>query len=306
MKQRITSLFSLSCLLAAPLLAQTTIGGGTCNSASLKGVYAVSITSRQVTVSPFVTTSTFTGVFQANGSATFDGLSQVAISLVANTNAAVATPLTWSGTYSVQANCAGVMDITMGGSATLNLAIYNSGTDFLLSGSDANSTYSGNGNAQPAGCSATTFSGVYTFSGTGFALNGTDVSGADNGSGLLQFDGVSRVTVNLTMSASRAVPIALTLTGSYSITSGCLGSATLTDASLNSYVMSFSIYNSTVNNAASYVGLAQSSKLLVSGSAHAAYGQPAASAEVDGPAYRPAVSIVTKPNSISAGPGGQA
>ena len=108
----------MSCLLAAPLLAQTTIGGGTCTSASLTGIYAVSITARQVTAS-----GTFTGVFQANGAANFDGLSQVTISLVANTGQAIATPLTWSGTYSVQANCAGVININTGGSATLNVAI---------------------------------------------------------------------------------------------------------------------------------------------------------------------------------------
>ncbi|MGB7763012.1 MAG: hypothetical protein WBL61_24475 [Bryobacteraceae bacterium] len=289
MKRPIASLSFLFCLLAAPLLAQPTIGGGACNSGSLSGVYAVSITSRQVTAS-----GTYTGVSQANGSANFDGLSAVTISLTANTGQAAATPLTWSGTYSVQANCAGVINIATGGSATLNLAIYDSGNDFLLGGSDGSSTYSGSGNAQPAACSASTFSGVYTFNGTGFALTGTAVSGVDNGAGLLQFDGVSRVTANLTMSASGAAPSALTITGSYSISSNCLGSATLTDASNNSYVMSFSIYNSSVANAAAYLGLAQSSKFLVTGSTHAAYGQPAA------------VSMVRKPLSGVADRGGRA
>lgn len=103
--------------------------------------------------------------FQTNGSATFDGLSKVAISLLANTNQAVATASTWSGTYSVQANCAGVIDITTGGSATLNLSLYDGGTDFLVSGSNASYTYAGGGNTQPASCSASTFSGVYTLSG---------------------------------------------------------------------------------------------------------------------------------------------
>ena len=201
MKRRTASLFSVLCLLAAPLLAQTTIGGGACNSESLSGIYAVSVTSRQVTAA-----GTFTGVSQGTGSATFDGLSAVTINLTANTGQASATPVTWSGTYSVQANCAGVINIATGGSATLNMAIYNSGADFLLSGSDANYSYSGTGNTQPAGCSASTFSGVYTFHGTGFALTGTAVSGVKNGAGLLQFDGVSNVTVNVTMSASGAAP----------------------------------------------------------------------------------------------------
>jgi hypothetical protein len=282
MKLYAASLFSL---LAAPLLAQTTIGGGTCNSASLNGIYSVSITGRQVTTATTVgatsghaTSAAYTSVFQANGSATFDGLSKVTISLIADTNQAVSTSSAWSGTYSVQANCAGVMNIGTGGSATLNLALYDGGADFLVSGSDASYTYSGTGNTQPAGCSASTFSGVYTLSGTGFALTASAISGAENGTGLLQFDGVSQLTVNLTMATAGAAPSALTLTGSYTVSSGCLGSATLTDASANAYVMSFSIYNSTVNNAAFYATLAQSSKFLIAGGGHAIFGQPAVTA----------------------------
>jgi hypothetical protein len=41
-------LFTLSCLVAAPLVAQTQIGGGTCNSSTLSGIYAFTITGRQV------------------------------------------------------------------------------------------------------------------------------------------------------------------------------------------------------------------------------------------------------------------
>jgi hypothetical protein len=286
---------------AAPLLAQTTIGGGSCNSTSLNGIYAISITSRQVTAS-----GTFTGVSQAIGSATFDGLSAVTMSLTANTGHAVASPLAWSGTYSVQANCAGVIEIATGGNATLNVALYNQGVDFLLSGSDSTYTYSGNGIFQPATCSTSTFSGVYTFNGAGFALTGTAVTGAQNGAGLLQFDGVSQVTANLTMSAAGAAPSALTLTGSYTIASNCLGSATLTDASANSYVMTFSVYNSTVANAAAYVGLAQGSRFLVTGNAHTAYGQPAANAATHWLDKGPALGMIAKPNSGSADRGGRA
>jgi len=281
MKRRTASLFSVLCLLAAPLLAQTTIGGGACNSESLSGIYAVSVTSRQVTAA-----GTFTGVSQGTGSATFDGLSAVTINLTANTGQASATPVTWSGTYSVQANCAGVINIATGGSATLNMAIYNSGADFLLSGSDANYSYSGTGNTQPAGCSVSTFSGVYTLNGTGFALTASAVTGAQDGTGLMQFDGLGGVTVNITMSRAGAASSALTLTGSYTVSSGCLGSATLKDAGANAYAMSFSIYNDTVNNAAFYATLARGSTFLIAGSGHAIFGQPTANAAPSGSADR--------------------
>ncbi|MGO9097453.1 MAG: hypothetical protein ACLQGV_19810 [Bryobacteraceae bacterium] len=304
MKQRTTFLLFLSCLPAAPVLAQA-IGGGTCSSANLSGVYAVSVTSRQVTAS-----GTFTGVLQSNGTATFDGQSAASFKLVANTGLGVATPLTWSGTYSVQANCAGVINITSGGNATWNVALYKTGTaqtayPFLLSGSDANYTYSGSGTLQPAtACSASTFSGVYTFTGTGFSLMGSAVSGVENGAGLLQFDGVSAVTANFTMWTGGAAPSTLVLTGSYSVSAFCMGSATLTDASNNSYAMSFSVYNDTVANAASYAGLELAGKFLITGSLHTAYGQPS-TAEMQLPSGRPVLSVVAKPLGGSAHQGGR-
>jgi hypothetical protein len=235
------------------------------------------------------------------------------MSLTANTGQAVGTALAWSGTYGVQANCVGAIDITTGGNVTLNVAIDHSGADFSLGGTDAASNaYNGNGVAQPgngnkqtATCSASTFSGVYTFNGTGFALNGTAVSGAENAAGLLQFDGVSNVTVNLTASTAGVAPSPLTLTGSYTVASNCLSSATLTDASGNSYAMNFAIYNNTAANAAAYVGLARSSQFVISATMHASYGQPAASAAASGLVGLPALVMVEKTESISANRGGR-
>jgi hypothetical protein len=172
------------------------------------------------------------------------------------------------------------VNITMGGSATLNIVLYGSGVDFLLTGNDATYSYSGNGNTQPSGCSTSSFTGVYTFTGTGFGLSGGAVNGVENGTGLLQFDGQGNLTVNITLAASGKALAGDTLTGSYSLSSNCLGSATLTDSSGNSYVMSFSVYSATkVNSNGFYATLAQNSKLLISGGGHAIYGQPAAMEE---------------------------
>jgi len=290
MKLPSTCVLFLIALPMAPLLAQTTIGGGSCTSSSLNGTYALSLTGRQVTAS-----GTYTGVFQSNGSAKFDGQNTVNITLVANTGTSASAPLTWSGTYSVQANCAGLITITSGGTATLNMVLYDSGVDFLLSGSDATYTYSGTGNTEPTtACSAATFSGVYTYNATGFALTSGAVSGVRDAAGLMQFDGVSAITVNLTMVTGTTAPSPLALSGSYSISSTCLGSATLIDASGNSYVMTFSVYNNTVANAAAYVSLAQSSKLIVEGSVHTAFGQTAAGASARPPAGESALSMIAQ------------
>src|SRR5271170_4711023 len=94
-------LYTLCCLSAAPLLAQTQIGGGTCGSSTLSGIYAFTITGRQVT-----SAGTFSNVFAGNGSANFDGLSKITMTMTTDTIPSVSTPVTWAGTYSVQANCA--------------------------------------------------------------------------------------------------------------------------------------------------------------------------------------------------------
>jgi hypothetical protein len=274
---QIAVLLSFSCLLAAPLLAQTTIGGGTCNSASVNGAYAVSLTGRQVNSS-----GTFTNVFQSNGLATFDGLSKVTFALTADTNQAVATSLTWSGTYTMQANCEGTVSITTGGSATFNLLLYASGVNFnfLLTGSDSTYSYTGNGNNTPTTCSTSLVSGVYTFNAQGFTLSGTSVSGVDNGAGLLQFDGQGHLTVNVTRVTTGATPNALTLTGTYSLSANCVGSATLSDSKANTYVMSLIVSDATTLYSSNlFAALAQNSKFITTGTAHAIYNQPTASAK---------------------------
>jgi hypothetical protein len=265
-------LLLLSCLLAQTLVAQTQIGGGACNSSSLTGTYAFSLTGRQVSAS-----GTFTAVLQANGSATFDGTNKFSLAMTAGTIQAVNTPLTYSGTYSIQSNCAGAISITAGDSATFNLVVYNQGNAFLVTGTDATYSYTGGGNTQPSGCLASLLSGVYTFNATGYGLSTSSVTGIREAAGLLQFDGRTALTVNLTLSAAGQTPAALVLTGTYTISSACVGTASLTDSQSNTYSLSFSVSGGTsVNSTALELTLAQTSKLLISGAAHAVYGQPTA------------------------------
>jgi len=264
--------FTLLTLLAAPVVAQTQIGGGTCNSSSLNGIYALSLTGRQI-----ANTGAFTSVLQANGTATFDGLSTVSIALTEDNNQAAATTLAWSGTYSVEANCIAVVNITTGGTVTLNVAIDNQGKDFQLTGSDATYSYAGSGTAQPssASCSTSTLSGVYTFNASGYQLTSGAVSGAATAGGLLQFDGAGNLSVNMTLWAGGAISSAVTLTGTYSVSSNCVGKATLSDSSSNSYNMSLSIYSVNAANTNFYATLARAANLVIAGAGHTAYGEPA-------------------------------
>src|ERR1700683_1409711 len=92
----------LSFLMAAPLMAQIQIGGGTCSSASLNGTYSLTLSGRDVNSSV-----TFAKVLEGVGTATFDGQSKVTFNLTSNTNQSSGISQTWTGTYTLQANCVG-------------------------------------------------------------------------------------------------------------------------------------------------------------------------------------------------------
>jgi hypothetical protein len=285
-------LLPLSCLLSWPLLGQTQIGGGICNSSSLNGVYAITLTGRQVTAA-----GTFTNVFQANGAVTFDGQSKVTMQLTTDSLRAAGSPVTYSGAYSVQANCAGLVNIATGDTATFNLLIYNQGRGFLLTGSDATYNFTGGGSGQPAAtCTLPKLAGVYSLNATGYDLSNGAVNGVGDGAGLIQFDGKGSITVNFSLSTAGAPASVLTLSGTYSLGASCLGSTSLTDSKGAAYVMAISV---TGSSAAAITGfdviLAQSSKFIVSGAGHALFGQPTA-AVTGGPAdTEPAIRIFAAP-----------
>jgi hypothetical protein len=283
-------LFILCCLPAAPLFAQTEIGGGACTSSTVSGVYAFTMAGREITSAGNVT-----NVLQANGSATFDGLSKVTIAMTTDSIQSVGTPLSWSGTYTMQSNCYGVVTITSGGSATLNIALYDTGADFLVTGNDSIYSYSGSGNTQPSGCSATTFSGVYSFTGTGYSLSNGSVNGVANATGLLKFDGVSNLTANLTLSETGTTTATDTATGSYSVSSTCVASATIADTSGNSFTMTFSVTSTTdESDSGFYATFAHSAKTLISGSGHPVFGQPTATAANQGAGGKPAPELLAQ------------
>ena len=229
-----TILGSLLCLLAAPLMAQQ-IGGGTCDSSTLNGTYTLSLTGRDLS-----SAVAFSSVLQGVGTATFDGLSQVTVALTNNTNKAFGVAQTLSGTYSMQTNCIGAVSITSGDTASFTLGSFNQGRNFFLNGQDGVYSFLGNGNLLPASCSASDFNGVYAFNGNGFTLASGAVAGVDIISGLLTFDGTGVVSSNWYVSAN-GVTTNTTASGTYSVPSGCLATATVADSAGNSYALTFTI-----------------------------------------------------------------
>ena len=243
-------------LFTLTLSAQPQIGGGTCDSSTLNGPYSITLTGRDVGASVG-----FSNVLQGVGTATFDGLNKISIVLTNNTNKGQNVPQTLAGTYSMQANCIGAINITAGDAATFTLGTFASGNNFFIDGQDGVYSFTGNGSALPTGCTASILSGTYPFNGNAFGLNATAISSVNFISGVFTFDGTNAMTATLYISGSTA-PVQLT--GKFTVISGCTGTATLADSSGNSYAIEFTITAAKGNN---FLIGGASSKLMFVGSA---------------------------------------
>lgn len=239
----------LALLCCSPLRAQMQIGGGICSSASLSGNYSLTLTGRDVSSSV-----TFTKISQGVGTATFDGLNKVTFALTTNTNAGTTGPQTLGGTYSLQANCVGVVNISSGDTATFTLAVFNNPTgtgtasrNFLLAGNDGVYSFTGNGGLLPAApCSTSQLSGVFAFNATSFSLTSGSVSAVGNISGLLNFDGQSGITSTWYLSTGATTTD--TTSGQYAVTQGCTATASVTDASGQTFTLAFTLTSATGAN----------------------------------------------------------
>ncbi len=238
MKMHHTILSCLPCLLAVPLMAQPQIGGGVCTSATLNGAYSLTLSGRDVS-----SAVTFSNILQGIGTATFDGLNKVTFAFTSSTNKAFSIGQTWSGTYSMQSNCLGAINITTGDSASFILGSFNQGANYFITGQDGVYSILGSGDSLPASCSATTLSGVYAFNGNGFPLSTGTITGVNTISGLMTFDGTSAVTTNW-LTTSNGTSKTTTTTGSYTVTAGCGATATVTDPSGNTYNLVFTLSSS--------------------------------------------------------------
>ncbi len=74
--------------------------------------------------------------------------------------------------------------------ATFTLGVYDSGSDYILTGQDATYNLTASGNTMPAAaCSLSTFNSSFAFNGNGFALQSSTLASANYISGVLSFNG---------------------------------------------------------------------------------------------------------------------
>ncbi len=259
-RTQIISLIAFCGFGAVAGIAQT-VGGGTCNSSSLNGTYAVTLNGRQVA------STGFTKVLQSLGSVTFDGQSKATFNTTVNTNQTFGTASTVSATYTVQANCSGTLTA---GPATYTISIYNQGKNFVLSGQDGTYALAGGGSTPPSMCTTSSLSGSYAVNGNGFSLTGAVITGVIDVTGLATFDGAGNLTVVATLS-SAAVSLPTNSTGTYTISASCQGTATVTDVSGAVSKVNFSISNAA---AADFNLIASNVGSIYSGAGHVTFVNP--------------------------------
>jgi uncharacterized protein (TIGR03437 family) len=266
-KARTSFLFCFSCLLAAPVVAQT-ISGGSCSAANLNGTYSLTLSGRALSAA-----GSFAGSFQGIGLVTFDGVNAITLTGTANTNLALGKPFQYSGTYTVPSNCLGTVTLTTGSTATFTLAVWSSGSQYDITGSDSTYVYSGSGSSNlPTSCATASISGEYSYDAAGFTLSGTAQTASADEAGVLQFDGQGNVTMaNYTITSSGTTPTALTATGTYTVGSNCVASATLTDSAGKSNALNMVITGDFGQN---FLLLEANSGYVRSGAAHSAFTNP--------------------------------
>jgi uncharacterized protein (TIGR03437 family) len=259
-------LISFFCLLATPGSAQTS--SGNCSASTLAGTYSLSLNGRAIAAAGSVT-----GLFQGNGTATFDGVSGVTLSGTDNTNLASGKAFTFKGTYTLPSNCYGAITLTSGSTATFALVAWNGGIQYNIAGSDATYVYAGSGsNNQPDICATATLSGAYTYSATGSTLSGTGVNGSADEAGVIQFDGQGNVTsATYTITSSGTTPTPLTATGTYTVGANCVASGTLTDSAGKSNALNMVI---TGNFGQNFLLLEANTSFVRSGAGHSAFTNP--------------------------------
>lgn len=264
---RIVCLLSLSCLLVAPAVAQNQIGGGSCSAATLNGTYALTLSGRGISAA-----GAFAGTFQAVGTATFDGKSVATFSGIVNTNEIAGKQFSSSGSYAIASNCYGPINFALGSTATYTLVVWGGGNSFAVTGSDDTYIYSGSGSiVYPAVCATATLSGTYGFSASGSTLSGTTQTGSADEAGVFEFDGQGKVTASYTQSSGGTTATPITASGTYSVTSACLASATLLDSNGRTNMLNFVL---TGNYGGGADIILANSQFVRSGSAHAALLNP--------------------------------
>jgi len=203
--------FGFSLLLG---LCLSVYASASCSNATLVGSYGFTITG--VTASGSLTASV--GQLTADGKGKFTGI-------FTSSNAGVISPnVALTGTYSIKASCTGTTTITpSGGTATnFSLVVVSNGGQFELTETKAGSSQYGYALAEgKATCTNAGIKNTFGFRGGGYTSSLAPYAFA----GQVKLNGSGGITGSESASFGGTIE-SFSLTGSYSVSSNCTGTAT--------------------------------------------------------------------------------
>ena len=190
-----------------------------CSNATLIGNYGFTVTG--VNGSGSLTATV--GQLTSDGKGNLTGIETDSVAGVISSNVAL------TGTYSLKTTCTGTATITSGTTANFNLVVVSNGAQFEISRTDAGTSQYGYALAQgKAICTNAGIKNTFGFRGGGFTSSLAPY--AFNGQ--VKLNGLGGVTGTESASFGGTIQ-SFALTGSYSVSSNCTGTATFNGGSGN-------------------------------------------------------------------------
>jgi uncharacterized protein (TIGR03437 family) len=221
---RMRSLFcalTLAMFFTAAAYAQPQIGGGTCTTSTLSGIYYYLFGGNRLVGTQLVNYAEL-GRLQFDGQGNFTDNSVQSVGGVITVD-----PI--SGRYSIQSNCAGTLTV---GTAVFGFQVTGNGLGMIISYSAQNSLIVGRAYRQTAGtgtiqCGTASLSGGYAYllSGT---LYQAGIVQSYTQTGTATGDGAGNLSISGTINANGST-ITTAATGHYSVSTDCSGTASVTN-----------------------------------------------------------------------------
>ncbi len=209
-------------IAATPATAQIA-----CSNASLAGSYGI---ARDGAAFPAAAATMGGSTFQKSiGLLKADGQGLLKVTLTTSVNGTV-SPTAYTGSYSIQADCTGLLTLNGGSSGPLAFAIGlgNGGQSAVLAETLASVALSGTLSRASTGCSTSAFTAAYNWETGGEIVQSGGVVTAIAEFIDLQFDGRGGMNGGLIRSQSGS-PAALSISGSYAVNGDCAGTIHFTD-----------------------------------------------------------------------------
>jgi hypothetical protein len=193
-------------------LCLSVYASATCTNATLVGNYGFTITG--VNSSGSLTAAV--GQLTADGKGKFTGIETVSVAGVISSNVAL------TGTYAVKTNCIGTATITSGGTAHFSVVVVSNGGQFEATRTDKGTSDYGYALAQGnATCTNAGIKNTFGFRGGGYNSSLAPYAYA----GQVKLNGLGGITGSESASFGGTIET-FALTGTYSVSSNCTGTAT--------------------------------------------------------------------------------